>query len=322
MKKHGSRWCILLGLASAVLVLAACGGGGGGGDSRPAVPASYTGLTSQAVLTSANAPILVSGAWDGGGIADSAISVAPFATQTTALQQGGMVDLSQRLKELVLQTAVGNRAVARPAVVVTEPLPFDCGGSGSVTTDINDASGAFSGQFTFNSYCSQGTVLSGILNFSGQANPADGSISLLQLVFNNLLVSDGTFSGAVTEGSATFAFTANGLSETDTLNYVLRDDVLLKTYWVNNYVLLINYGTISDDVRITGRYYDSDLGFVDISTLRSLLVSLDPLPSDGILLFSGQGSQARLSFTPGQTSLLEIDGNNDGLFETSILNPL
>lgn len=321
MNKSSCRWRTLLSLAGTILLLAACGGGGGGGGG-PAVPASYTGLTSPAVVNSATAPTLVSGAWDGGMATDSVLTVTPFSTQAADPQPGGMIDLTRRLKDLFLQIPLAKRAVAKPAVVLTEPFPFDCGGSGSFTIDLNETSGAFAGQLSFDSYCSQGTVISGIINVSGQANPADGNLTLLQLVFNNLSVSDATSSGAITEGSATFAFTPGGLSETDTFNYVLRDNLLLKTYWINNYVMLINYGSVSDDVRVTGRYYDSDLGFVDISTLRSLLVSLDPLPSEGILLFSGQASQARLSFTPGQTSLLEIDSNNDGLFETSILNPL
>lgn len=323
MKQHGGRWRIFLGLASSVLVLAACGGGGGGGGGGgPVVPTSYTGLTTQAVITSANGVTLVGGAWEGGMVTDSVAGVVPLAIQANPQSPAAMYGFANHLKSLVLQVVPTGRAQAQPAVVVTEDLPFDCGGNASFTMDLNDVSGVFTGQFTFNSYCTQGTVISGVLSFSGQANPADGFVSQLQLVFNNLMISDPTFSGTITEGTVDFTFATDGLSEVDTLDYVLRDNLNLKTYWVDNYVAQITYGPVNDEVLLTGRYYDPDLGYVDISTLSPLLISLNPMPNGGILLFSGQASQARLSFTPGQTNLLEIDGNNDGLFETSILNPL
>lgn len=328
MKQHGSRWLVFLGLASSVLVLAACGGGGGGGGGAvgPVVPASYTGLTSQAVLTNTNALTLVGGAWDGGVASDGATGVVPLASQAPAQAPVVLLKFTRQLKDLVLQTGPADRAVAQPAVVVTKPLPIDCGGSGSFTTDLNEVSGAFSGQFTFDSYCAQGTVISGVFTFIGQADPLDGFVNLLQLQFNSLTLSDAitnpTFSRTITEGTASFTFAADSLSEVDTLDYVLRDNLQPKTYWVNNYVMPITYGLANDEVQLTGRYYDSDFGYVDISSLSPLLISLDPLPNGGVLLFSGQASQAKLSFTSGQTSLLEVDVNNDGLFDFSIPNPL
>lgn len=340
MKKHASRWRILLGLASSALVLAACGGGGGGGGGGdggvvgPTVPASYTGLTSQAVLNNTTAPVLVSGAWEGGVATDGATGVVPLASQANAQPPGALLGFSSRLKELVLQHRPVDRAVAQPVDI---PLVGTCavGGSANITMDLNETSGAFTGQINFDNYCTLGTpdnVIAGVLSFSGQSNPAaNGFVSLLQLQFNSLTLSDAvaspTFSRTITEGTATFTFAADGLSEVDTLNYVLRDNDNLqpKTYWVNNYVLPITYGLVSgiDEVGLSGRYYDSALGYVDISTSPSspLLMSLDPLPNGGVLLFSGLASQARLSFDVGQTSLLEVDASNSGQFVT-IPSPL
>lgn len=330
MKQPGSRWRVFLGLASSVLVLAACGGGGGGGGGGPTVPASYTGLTNQAVLTNGNALILVGGAWDGGVVSDGAAGVVPLTSQTKAKVPVVLLKFTGQLKDLVLQTRPTDRAVAQLAVAVPiDPLIGNCGGSATFTMDLNEVNGAFTGQITFDNYCTLGapnSVVAGVLSFSGQANPLDGFVSLLELGFNSLTLSDATsnpsFSRTITEGTASFTFAADSLSEVDSLNYVLRDNLQPKTYWVNDYVMLITYGQVSDEVGLSGRYYNSDFGYVDISTLSPLLISLDPLPNGGVLLFSGQASQAKLSFTSGQTSLLEVDANNDGLFDFPIPNPL
>lgn len=329
MKKQGSQWRCILSLASAALVLAACGGGGGGGGGGPVAPAGYTGLTSQAVLTNANVLTLVSGAW-GGGAASSVAGVVPLANQANIQTPVGMLEFTSRLKNLVLQTRSTGRAVVQPAVAVPiDPLLGSCGGSASFTLDVNEVSETFSGQINFDNYCTLGTpnsVVSGLLAFSGQVNPANGSLGLLQMVFNPLTLSDAisnpTFSRTITEGSASFTFAGNGLSEVDTLNYVMRDNLQPKTYWIDNYVMPITYGVVSDEIGLTGRYYDSDFGYVDISTLSPLLISVEPMPNGGVLLFSGNTSQARLSFNPDQSNLLELDGNNDGSYETSIQNPL
>jgi hypothetical protein len=322
MKLHGGRWGMFLGLASTLLALVACGGGGGGGGAGSAVPASYTGLTSQAVLSTDNAATLASGVWEGGMIADGLTGVVPLSVQPNVPASGSTFDFTGRLRDLVLQALPAGRAQALPAAVVSDTLPGDCGGSAGYTMDVNEQSGAFSGQFSFNDYCSLGTVIAGVLSFSGQGNPADGSVSRMQLVFNNLRVADASFSGAVTEGTASFVLAADGLGETATLDYVLRDNNLLKTAWVNNYVAQTTYGNLADQVMVSGRYYDGDFGFVDLATLTPLTVAATPRPTGGSLLFTGQASQARLTFHADQSTLLEVDGNNDGLFEVQLRDSL
>lgn len=323
MKQHGGRWRIFLGLASSVLVLAACGGGGGGGGGGgPVVPTSYTGQTSQAMLSVGNAQPVVQGAWYGGSFATDVGGVIPFAAGEAGPATAGVHDLASRLRDLVLQADAGERGVVQPAAVQTTPVTGDCGGSGTLVVDDNPITGAFSGQANFSSYCTLGTTISGSMNFFGQVDPASLLLRSMTMTFNNLSVIDATFSGTIVEGSVAFVVAADGNSETDSLDYVLRDNLLNKSYWINDYRIQILYGALSDQITLTGRYYDPDFGFVDIATLQPLQVSTALVPDSGTMLFTGQGSKAQLRFNPGQSPLLDLDANNDGVYELTISDPL
>lgn len=148
------------------------------------------------------------------------------------------------------------------------------------------------------------------------------TFTLLRVTFSNLNVVETSFNWTLTQGSATFAMAANQGGETDTIDVVMRDNVQQKTYWVNHYVMVLTYGTTVDTGTLSGRYYDPDYGFVDITTMTPLTIPNTSLPTGGVVLFSGSASKAKLTFNSDQTTLLELDANNDGTYEWSMANPI
>ena len=126
-------------------LLAGCGGGGGGGGDS-GVP--YTGLTTEAKVTPANAEDFASLAMGGGDLE----SVGGFASRQ--VQNEGNPGLSDplatasRLRNLVLQKLQTQRAY-RTAAADLDPVPGPCGGSMAISIQVNDETGVFSGSINF-----------------------------------------------------------------------------------------------------------------------------------------------------------------------------
>jgi len=303
-------------LSVSLLLLPSCGGGGGGSG----VPASYTGLTTQAVITDTNAATIVIGAWTGGVSARDLGDVVPASLAATDQGPPGP-DLLDQVQNLV-NLAVRSLPEFTPTVKPLELIPATCSsGFADVNITANQTTGAFSGSIVFTDYCDMGVTLNGTMTVSGLVDINLMIATRMTMGFNNLSATDGVMSWSFLEGTISYIVAADFGGETDTLNLVVRDDVAQKSYWMQNYVIQITYG-LPDTVTITGRYYDPDYGFCDITTLVTLEVAFTPLPNAGVLLFTGDGSKARLTFNSDQTNLLEVDANNDDVYETGIPNPL
>lgn len=330
MKFHLSKWKVVLTLLFFLPALAACGGGGsggnGGGGGGGGVPAAYTGVTTQAAITAGNAQSFASGTWNGGEASSQVGQVLPMAVgdaPSVSSSLPGMVQTAQFLKAPVLQIDPVGTPAARPEATVSNTLQGNCGsGTASYTISGDSSSGAFSGSLTFDKYCQDGTTVSGAMTLSGQGDPNTGNISRLDLKFASLDFSDGTDS-ATLSGTIGAAVAAGGNGETDTFNLVLRDAATSKTFWLDNLVANITYGTDTEQLTLSGRVYDSDYGFIGISTPTPVTGPTSAsLPTGGTLLFSGKNnSSAELTFTSGGAQL-QVDADGDGTFEKTFTNAL
>lgn len=302
-------------LAVLFLLLAACGGGGGGG--APAA-VTYSGVTTQAVVTTANARSLSVDAYQGGqaGSTVSAMGVVEESGGAEPVSAPRLRALGNTLEGSVKQlfpTGVPGRpaAAAGASAVVTVPGP----GGGSLTYSIyvNEITYAFSGTITYSAYKGDpaGPAISGAVTFSGVYNPVSDTFTSFTISFPYLAVTDGgaTF---VTSGSVTT--TVTGGTETTVISLVLLNSVTGKTFWVKDYTYTL---TTAGELTITGAYYDPVHGYVTISTLTPLQVTTpDAWPTAGVLLFSGaNGSKARLTFT-ATGYIVEVDLTGSGVFTT------
>ena len=340
--KRKTIFVTLLGLLAMLGVLAACGGGGGGDDGGgedEAIPASYDGETTQAVITAENAVAIISNAW---GLLDTGRDlgeVVPMA-ESSAEPAGETPVPSGTAGQITQQEVTSGQPKISATATDSGVLDGDCGGSVNYSIVTNDTTGAFSSQFTFFDYCTlidaETIFLDGSLSASGQVDLDSETLTLFHLTFDELSFGEGsdTYAYTFTEGSSTYAFPLDMSGETDTLDLVLRDNSEFprKTYWLNNYVITISYdyyGVFVDKVTFRGRFYDYDEGYVDISTpiLNPLRVPDTVLPTTGVLLFTGAAnSQAKLTFNEDGSTVLAVDGNRDGDFDdledVSFVNPL
>ncbi len=306
----------------AIVMLASCGGGGGGGDVGGVNPA-YSGVTSQATITSGNAQEIALGAYQGSE-AGQALVVPMSAGTAQAAVSNRLLTFASLTRDLAQAVRPAPAGTVSPQMTVSNSAPGNCGGEMNINMDVNDISGNFSGSLGFSSYCDDGTVLNGSTAFSGQMDTTTGELTSFALSFQGLTMVDTASGQSVTlAGSETLAISGGGLTLTQTMDMVLIDQASGKTYWVNNYrmSLAVDPGGVYADVSISGRFYDPDRGYVEVATqvpLHVLAGASDA--SAGVLLFLGAGNtRARLTVNGDATYLIEADADGDGTYEWYIL---
>jgi hypothetical protein len=238
--------------------------------------------------------------------------VMPLAAETTAVEPMAVTP-EAKISLQATQTETGT-------------LYDECGeGYATYTIAGDDVTGVFSGSITFYNYDDCSVVLDGRTDLSGKVNLDTGLPFNLKLTFYDLDATDGVgWDYTFAEGSVNFTFAQDLSGETATISLVLVDNTLGKSYWLKNCVIALTYlSETEDQATISGRFYDYDYGYVDISTLEPLRIPDTVRPTEGVLLFTGNASKARLTFYADQSTLLEVDDDNDGAFDDgSFINPL
>jgi len=203
---------------------------------------------------------------------------------------------------------------------VSDSEPGECGGNFDYTINLDSITGKFSGSLDFNQYCEEGEVLDGPADFSGKADPLSETIERFTLDFDGLSGESPDYPTGITLfGTTTWTFTEDELPDRATLDMVVREEATGKTFWLHDYQFDFDLDPVTDSgtVDLTGRYFDPDQGWIDITTPTSLSVEGDVFePTSGVLLMTGdKGTKVRLTFFSDGTYLLEGDFDGDGNFE-------
>lgn len=273
------------------LLLSACGGGGSGSS----IPASYTGSTEPAVITSSNAQIIIDEAYEGGSQAQGAMVIPLSADSSSSPQFKAVTDtLNSVTNQLLVGPTVTTMALAE------QVIPGECvSGGGEASISITSASGtSFSGTIDFISYSNDCSItLDGSIRFTMVSD------SYVTYTFNSLVTSDNVSGESfVLDGTVSAEVNTNTQGGSITYNMVFIDRVSQETYYFN-YTLTATPGVSAgcEELTVTGRFYDHDHGYVDITTVETLIeCDLDPEPSSGILHFDGaDGTWATYEFKPG-----------------------
>lgn len=299
----------LLLVFAGLSLLAGCGGDGGGSSTSGG--AVYSGVTTQATVTTSNAKALSVDAYSGGQVSAAVSGVSKETTdssgQTVLLQQAsGILEGSVRTIFGFSRTS----AKVAAATVTAQNTVNGFSGSFSYSITYDDASGAFSGTITFSQYRETATspIITGSLAFSGSYNPASGEFTSLNISLNNIT---GTKDGRSYGLAGSMSSRINGVSRSVSMSVVLTDNATARTYWVRDYALVITGTTLT----LNGTYYDPIHGYVIISTVTPLTVSsADATPTAGQLLFTGlNGTRARLTFT-ASGYIVEVDTAGNGTY--------
>ncbi len=295
----------LFPILAGLTLLAGCGGGGSG-----STPAAYTGVTTQATVTTSNAKALSEDAYSGSQVSSAVSGLAKEATIGSG-QQALLQEVATILENSATTIVGGSKSSAK-AVDASAQATIN-GYSGSFTYSINydQTAGSFSGTVSFSQYreTSTSATISGTIGFSGVYNQAAGTFSSLSITMSNMTGSSGGGRTFAMDGS--MAYSTAGTTKTVTMTVVLTDSASGRTYWIKNFTLTL----VGNSLTVTGTYYDPVHGYVVISTVTPLTVAtMDATPTSGQLLFTGSnGTKARLTFTSGGHTV-EADTAGNGTF--------
>lgn len=206
----------------------------------------------------------------------------------------------------------GGGSAKATGATAQQSIPGACGGSASYSVSYNEATGSFSGNFSFNGYCEAGETISGSMSFSGLLNIATEDFISFDIAVNNLSVSDGTGSFAIA-GNIAFSFPSpDVMMVRETFN--IRD-ASGTVYRVEDFVVSVN--TNFNEVELSGRFYHPDHGYVVVATNPAFYVPFgSSAPESGSMTITGVNGGAKLSALTGGNYELYLDSNNDGTYET------
>lgn len=321
MEKKQKRYFALM-LISFALLLPTCGGGGGGGGggSGGGGGITYTGITTQAAIDSPNAKDLSTGAYMGGTVGTSLGMLGSVEKEMT--DRPNYLDLTLAIKDALLRIDVhAPSGIVDAGAIISESgtISGPCGGNAQYAIQYDDITGNFSATISFNSFCSSGVKLTGNANFSGKVDVNTGIFLQLSLSCDNLAVTGGSTSFTA---KMTIDFNFQASPFTATMDILLRDNTTGKVSWVNNYSMKVWEGSNYIEFELSGRYYHSDYGYVNISTpTRFRINSNATWPSQGVMILDGKTSigggstRARLTVVSSTTYRVEADTNGDGVYD-------
>ena len=318
---------IALGILS---ILASGGGGGGegGGGGGGGGGLTFVGNTDPAVITATNASTLVASVL--GSTALTGFTGTANNSGATSTQTLGITDLAQRLNEdfhrvlTQTQTTLSVQRFERATIPVDDIVDCDNIGFGTIHifgTLADDGTGTLT--IVFNNCQLGGDTLDGTATFRIDVFdlfnfiPTDFTISFLLMTFRSPSLGidisiSGSLRSQINIGSNTETITLNPLiGQDNSTGEMIKAEPLV----IVNVFDDILFPTAITSETITGRLFDSEDGFVDITTPQPLEFAtlMQAFPNAGQVKLTG-AMNASVTVTVLSVTLvrLEVDLDGDG----------
>lgn len=296
---------VAVAMALTVLTLAGCGGSSGGDGGGGGL--SYKGNKEAAVITAGNAEEIAIGAFETGGESADLLDLGTdLAGGVVVVADGNGTDHSPLL--LKLGNILTNQFNADELISRAEELALglseswteegNCGGKVTATISLNDAETRITASVTYSDYCdsadTEGATFDGrmslVINIDPDTYDIDATFN-----FSNLTFSEPGGDDVTMHGSMVISEPDSG-GMTMTTNLVMRDnntDIYLK---IEDYVITFN--AIEPEMTISGRFYHSEHGYVDIVTTTELVFGDGDEPESGVMEITGaEGAKIKLQIT-------------------------
>lgn len=301
----------------------------------------YCGNSEPAVITADNALELLSDVM-GSGDATPVLSTASVESAQNDAAAGSLVQgvgtFAQRLARELFSSSLYSAApaghslqsvpalspqVQAASISINETDPCD---SGTVTLRgklSNVGIGALS--VTFNACLIDGDVFNGPARFTINAFDMNYFTVTDALIEFELLSVSGDSGEIAMSGAIHDQLNIASNTETLTLDMVVSNTTANRVFKTENLVFATAYDSLmypsSYSVSMSGRYFDSVYGYLDISTLQPLACSdlAQEYPDEGgSMLLTGAGNSTILfTVSTPTTSSLAVDADGDGVAETT-----
>lgn len=305
--KHNKQ-SLWFALSFLILILTGCGGEGDDGGGQTAI--TYTGKTTQVKLTPENSGKIMSQVQNFDlGLDDVPLLEKSSVSTLESRQYLQLYDVVQKIQASIFDQSRSNKPVP-----VNETGVGNCGGQITIKGSVDDDIIEFDLTIQFKEFCEDATTISGTINLQGKQNE-------LTMTLTGLTVTD-VLDSITMQGSIVIDALSSSRS-TMAMNLVVRNNASGKTFKFENYRLDITEGRSSETFTLSGRFFSSDEGFIDLRTPTPFFIlSSSEFPSSGVLEISGlDGTQARLTALSTLEFQLEVDADGNGVFEFTITGP-
>jgi hypothetical protein len=306
--------CILL-LFWVSFILVGCGGGGGSSSDGGGGPAAltYSGLTSQASISPTNAEDITTEALLGATIGVSVLGNTDAGKNTKPIiSHLYVIDLPKVLRRSTENVNWHPGKEIALSRVESDTINGECGGNLAYTITVDDATGNFSGTFTYSQFCDSGITITGTVDVDGTVDLVTNEFKTINFNFDNLTSDEFVMSGIISLDDT------NTTLSLITLDFLFKDIALNKVYWINDYSMTVTEINATDtEIAITGVFYDPDYGYVNVSTpIPFIFISADDWPTLGTMLCEGVGNtKTILTAVDNQSYRIEADTNGDGVYD-------
>lgn len=322
---------------SLVLGLTACGGGGGGGGGEtvapppPATPLVYTGATTAATITAANAATVASNVMGASGAAANGSLTGVSATASaSAPQPTGVTGLARRLTKDIRadDVARAGSAGALTGAAIDQTQACDSGTVHIVGT-VSDTNGTGTVNVTYSACRTGSDTINGPASLKIDATQnghiTDSTLSITRVTF--------TGPGINSDLTGTLRSQIDLANQTETLteNIITKDNTTGHMTQTQNLVIFNQYDSVTAPTffteSITGRVFDSVSGYVDVTTSFAphkgvwgplyFSTSTQSFPDWGIINLAGATSNVRITSMGSDLAKVQVDTNGDGTFENT-----
>ena len=319
--------CLSFLVLAAILTACSGGGGSGGGGGGGEVELPYSGVRTPAVITAENAEHLAVTAFQlSWGLSFQLLfGTSESAGRESKVEVGpkpavffGLYKISRSIRNHI---PIGARQ-AREKITDTSTEYGDCGGEAVYSLTVDNGTGKFSGTIDYSSYCEGGITFNGRVRINGVLDLYWWEIVSYKMVFESVTMSgeDQAFTiqgdiGLKYEYDGTIAMTLI----TITTNLLLEDHGADIAYWIDDFEFKIRYFGDDSDMTIDGRFYQSDCGYLDVSTTNDITfvvnLATGAVVWGALQLVGASNTKAQLRFSQNHTYRVIADTDGDGTYE-------
>lgn len=317
-------------LALCLLILASCGGGGGSSDNESLI---YTGNSSPAVISPANASGIVGGFFiNAGTILD--VDMSESLSDPSPKHQGRLSfqpEISRHFTDWMkarLPNVAGQKTVGQKTVEIDE-IENCTSGSIHYTGEIDDESGTGTITAFYSNCLEEDVIMNGHVTLTIYVlNPFVFYPEDMSASFDILTITGPDYKIGIGGDMRIKQNNFDGV-QTISANLVIKDYDTGRMQKTQELILVTTHDFSSFPYQATetinGRIYDSIDGYLDIRTEQILIYenledsfAFDSYASSGRLVFSGaNGAKLRIVALSDTDVLIELDLDNDSVYEMS-----
>jgi len=181
-----------------------------------------------------------------------------------------------------------------------------CGGSVTYDGTYDDETDYTDVEVAASNFCNDQQTLNGRLSIEGYSEA-------LTINFNYFNIRDEYLGSNATLNGRT-EFIDNYPNYTVKADIVIQDNQLNRLYMLKNWRETVDETTFTAQISVSGDLYESDKGYVTVSTLEPIETNVDGYPESGKIKMMGDGSTAWVTFY-SSSYLVEVDSDNDALID-------